>query len=205
MLEKNFFKDIDKEIIGVDEVGRGALVGPVVSCALLLDKEIKNNVLHKQINDSKKLTEKKRTILSEFIRENSIFSIGMASNMEIDRLNILNATILSMKRALIKLSISKNIIKIDGPKIFDLNERTFFVKKGDQKSVSIAAASIVAKCYRDKIIKKLAISHPLYQWEKNKGYGTKSHIDAIKKFGVSPLHRKTFCRNFRFEKQGELH
>ena len=196
MLETNFFKDIDNEIIGVDEVGRGALVGPVVSCALLLDKKIKKNVLYKEINDSKKLTEKKRTILSEFIKENSFFSIGIASNMEIDKLNILNATILSMKRALTKLSISKNIIKIDGPKIFNLNERTFFIKKGDQKSVSIAAASIVAKCYRDKILKKLAISHPLYQWEKNKGYGTKNHIDAIKKFGVSHLHRKTFCQKF---------
>ena len=192
MLETDFFKDIDNEIIGVDEVGRGALVGPVVSCALLLDKKIKNNSLHKEINDSKKLTEKKRIILSEFIKENSIFSIGMASNIEIDKLNILNATILSMKRALTNFCISKNTIKIDGPKIFNLNERTIFVKKGDQKSVSIAAASIVAKCHRDKIVKELAISHPLYKWEKNKGYGTKKHFDAIKKYGVSRLHRKSF-------------
>ncbi len=192
MFETNFFKDIDNEIIGVDEVGRGALVGPVVSCALLLDKKIKNNSLHREINDSKKLTEKKRIILSEFIKENSVFSIGMASNIEIDRLNILNATILSMKRALTKFCTSKNIIKIDGPKIFNLNERTIFVKKGDQKSVSIAAASIVAKCYRDKFVTKLAIAHPLYQWEKNKGYGTKKHFDAIKKYGVSNLHRKRF-------------
>ena len=117
---------------------------------------------------------------------------GIASNIEIDRLNILNATILSMKRALKKLCISKNIIKIDGSKTFNLNEQTFFVKKGDQKSVSIAAASIVAKCYRDKLIRKLALTHPLYQWEKNKGYGTKKHIDAIKKFGLSHLHRKSF-------------
>ncbi len=192
MFETNFFKDIDNEIIGVDEVGRGALVGPVVSCALLLDKKIKNNSLHREINDSKKLTEKKRIILSEFIKENSVFSIGMASNIEIDRLNILNATILSMKRALTKFCTSKNIIKIDGPKIFNLSERTIFVKKGDQKSVSIAAASIVAKCYRDKFVTKLAIAHPLYQWEKNKGYGTKKHFDAIKKYGVSNLHRKRF-------------
>jgi ribonuclease HII len=85
-----------------------------------------------------------------------------------------------------------NTIKIDGPKIFDLNEKTFFIKKGDQKSVSIASASIIAKCHRDEIVKKLAINHPLYQWEKNKGYGTKKHIDAIKKFGVSNLHRKSF-------------
>jgi len=192
MVENNFFKDIDNKIIGVDEVGRGALVGPVVSCAVLLNKNIKGDALHKEINDSKKLSEKKRIILSEFIEQNSIFSIGIASNIEIDRLNILNATILSMKRALTKLSSSTNIIKIDGPKIFDLNKKTFFVKKGDQKSVTIAAASIIAKCHRDNILKKLAVLHPFYEWEKNKGYGTKKHVDAIKKFGVSQLHRKSF-------------
>jgi len=192
MVERNFFKDIDHEIIGVDEVGRGALVGPVVSCAVLLKKEIKDNFLYREINDSKKLTQKKRIILSEFIKQNSIFSIGMASNIEIDKINILNATVLSMKRALKKLCISKNTIKIDGPKIFDLNEKTFFVKKGDQKSVSIADASILAKCYRDNIINELSITFPLYQWEKNKGYGTKNHVDAIKKFGISHHHRKSF-------------
>ena len=121
------------KIIGVDEVGRGALVGPVVSCALLLDKKIKNNSLYKEINDSKKLTEKKRIILSEFIKQNSIFSIGIASNIEIDRINILNATILSMKRALKNLCISNNTIKIDGPKIFNLNEKTFLYKKRRSK------------------------------------------------------------------------
>ena len=104
-MERNFFKDIDNEIIGVDEVGRGALVGPVVSCALLLDKKIRSNPLYKDINDSKKLTEKKRLILSELIKQNSIFSIGIVSNIEIDKLNILNATILSMKRALKKFCI----------------------------------------------------------------------------------------------------
>ena len=192
MLENNFFKDIDNETIGVDEVGRGALVGPVVSCAVLLSKEIKNYVLYKEINDSKKLTEKKRIMLSEFIKQNSIFSIGIASNIEIDRINILNATILSMKRALKKLSMPNNIIKVDGPKIFNFNEKTFFITKGDQKSVSIASASIIAKCYRDEIIKKLSVTYPFYQWEKNKGYGTKKHVDAIKKFGISHLHRKSF-------------
>ena len=192
MLSFKFENIYNNSLIGVDEVGRGALVGPVVSCAILLHKKIKDDTLHKEINDSKKLSEKKRIILSEFIKQNSVFSIGIASNIEIDRLNILNATILSMKRALKKLSISTNTIKIDGPKIFNLNEKTFFVKKGDQKSVTIAAASIVAKCYRDKVIKKLAVVHPFYQWEKNKGYGTKKHVNAIKKFGVSQLHRKSF-------------
>ena len=104
-------------------------MGPVVSCAVLLHKRIKDDVLHKEINDSKKLTEKKRIILSEFIKQHSIFSIGIASNIEIDRLNILNATILSMKRALKKLSISTNTIKIDGPKIFNLNKKTFCKKR----------------------------------------------------------------------------
>ncbi len=192
MVDRSFFEDIDNKIIGVDEVGRGALVGPVVSCAVLLSKEIKNYVLYEEINDSKKLTEKKRIMLSEFIKQNSIFSIGIASNIEIDRINILNATILSMKRALKKLSMPNNIIKVDGPKIFNFNEKTFFITKGDQKSVSIASASIIAKCYRDEIIKKLSVTYPFYQWEKNKGYGTKKHVDAIKKFGISHLHRKSF-------------
>ena len=192
MANRSFFKDIDNKIIGVDEVGRGALAGPVVSCALLLDKKIKKHALYKEINDSKKLTEKKRFILSELIKKNSTFSIGIASNVEIDKLNILNATILSMKRALKKISVSDNTIKIDGPKTFDYNKKIFFVKKGDQKSVSIASASIIAKCHRDEIVNKLAVNYPLYQWEKNKGYGTKRHVDAIKKFGVSDLHRKSF-------------
>ncbi len=190
--KKNFFNDIDNLVIGVDEVGRGALCGPVVSCCVLLQKKIKSDELVYKINDSKKLSEKRREDLSIFIKKNSIYSFGFASNQEIDQLNILNATILSMKRALKKFYSCKNEIKIDGQKIFDYNDKTFFVKKGDSKSVSIASASILAKNLRDCLMCKYAKNYPYYNWVKNKGYGTKEHFKAIKKFGLTSLHRKSF-------------
>ena len=190
--QKTFFNDINNLIIGVDEVGRGALCGPVVSCSVLLKKEIIFNELVYKIDDSKKLSEKKREILSIFIKKNSIYSFGFASNEEIDQINILNATILSMKRALKKFNGFKNKIKIDGQKIFDYNDKTLFVKKGDSESVSIASASILAKTFRDNLMCKYAKSYPYYNWVKNKGYGTKEHFKAIKKFGLTSLHRKSF-------------
>ena len=195
-MEFNFFEDIEKMVIGVDEVGRGALCGPVVSSAVLLNKNILNYDLSREINDSKKLSEKKRYLLSDFIQKNSIFTFGISTNIEIDEINILNATILSMKRALQKLSNLDNIIKIDGQKIFNFNEKTFFITKGDQRSASIAAASILAKCFRDDFIKKLSQQYPHYEWEKNKGYGTKKHLEAIKQFGITQFHRRTFLSKF---------
>ena len=194
--QKNFFSDINDYVIGVDEVGRGALCGPVISCCVLLRREISENILINEINDSKKISAKKRLILSKFIKKNSIFSLGEASSREIDSINILNATIKSMKRALKKFDGYPNIIKIDGQKIFNYNERTFFLKKGDSISVSIASASIVAKVFRDDLMLKYSREYPNYKWEKNKGYGTKDHFSAIKQFGLTPLHRKSFLKNF---------
>ena len=130
----------------------GALCGPVVSCSVLLKKEILLDELVNQIDDSKKLSEKKRVNLSIFIKKNSFYSFGLANNKEIDEVNILNATILSMKRALEKFNGYTNTVKIDGQKIFNYNEKTFFIKKGDSKSISIASASILAKTFRDKLI-----------------------------------------------------
>lgn len=193
--QKIFFKDINDFVIGVDEVGRGALSGPVVSCGVLLKKEILNSHLIEEINDSKKLSPKKREILSVFIKENSFYSFGLANNKEIDQINILNATIISMKRALEKFENYNNKIKIDGQKIFDYNQKTFFIKKGDTSSVSIASASILAKTFRDKLMCEYAINYPIYNWDKNKGYGTKKHFLAIKRYGLSPLHRKSFLKN----------
>jgi len=194
--KKIFFEDIKNNIIGVDEVGRGALCGPVVSCSVLLKKEILKFDLVNQIDDSKKISEKKRIILSNFIKKYSNFHFGIASNLEIDEINILKATILSMKRSLKNFCNHKNEIKIDGQKIFHHNDNTFFIKKGDQKSISIASASILAKTFRDKLICNYEKEFPEYDLCSNKGYGTKKHFKAIKHYGLTPIHRKSFLRKF---------
>lgn len=194
--EKKFFEDVTNNIIGVDEVGRGALCGPVVSCSVLLKKEILQFDLVNQINDSKKISEKKRKTLSNFIQKYSTFYFGIASNLEIDEINILQATILSMKRSLKNFCNHKNKTKIDGQKTFHHSNNTFFIKKGDQKSISIASASILAKTFRDKLICNYGNEYPEYDLCSNKGYGTKKHFKAIKHFGITPIHRKSFLRKF---------
>ena len=187
--------DIKNQVIGIDEVGRGAFCGPVVSCSVLLEKKILNNNLVFQITDSKKLSNKKRIILSKFIKEYSSYSIGVANNIEIDEMNILRATNLSMIRSYDKFKKTENLIKIDGLKTFSLNEKTTFIKNGDQKSISIAAASIIAKTWRDRLMTLYSKIYPMYGWERNKGYGTHEHRSAIKKFGLTKIHRKSFLRN----------
>ncbi|MEE2694936.1 MAG: ribonuclease HII [Pseudomonadota bacterium] len=190
-----FFEDITNEVIGIDEVGRGSLCGPVVSCSILLSKKIFKHDLICEINDSKKINEKKRKIIATFIKKNSLYSIGKASNREIDKINILQATNLSMMRSYERFRGTNNLVKIDGLQTFHLNERTTFIKKGDQKSVSIAAASIIAKTWRDQLMESYSKIYPLYGWEKNKGYGTKEHIEAIKKHGLTDIHRRSFLKN----------
>ena len=187
--------DIKNQVIGIDEVGRGAFCGPVVSCSVLLEKKILNNNLVFQITDSKKLNHKKRIILSKFIKEYSSYSIGVANNIEIDEMNILRATNLSMIRSYDKFKKTENLIKIDGLKTFSLNEKTTFIKNGDQKSICIAAASIIAKTWRDRLMTLYSRIYPMYGWERNKGYGTHEHRNAIKKFGLTKIHRKSFLRN----------
>ena len=195
LLVKLLLDDIKNQVIGIDEVGRGAFCGPVVSCSVLLEKKILNNNLVFQITDSKKLSNKKRIILSKFIKENSSYSIGIASNIEIDEMNILRATNLSMIRSYDKFKKTKNLIKIDGLKTFSLNEKTTFIKNGDQKSISIAAASIIAKTWRDRLMTLYSKVYPMYGWERNKGYGTYEHRNAIEKFGITKIHRKSFLSN----------
>ncbi len=197
-------EDIKNQIIGIDEVGRGAFCGPVVSCSILLSKEILKYDLVHEINDSKKLNEKKRLNLSNFIKKNSLYSIGVANSKEIDKFNILEATNLSMKRSYIKFKSFENFVKIDGNRTFFLNQRTSFVKKGDQKSVSIAAASIVAKTWRDNLMSKFSKFYPMYKWDKNKGYGTLEHCDAIRKYGLTKIHRRSFLRNFLVKCKGQI-
>ena len=195
LLVKLLLDDIKNQVIGIDEVGRGAFCGPVVSCSVLLEKAILNNDLVFQITDSKKLSNKKRIILSRFIKEYSSYSIGIANNIEIDEMNILRATNLSMIRSYDKFKKTENLIKIDGLKTFSLNEKTTFIKNGDQKSISIAAASIIAKTWRDRLMTLYSKIYPMYGWERNKGYGTHEHRNAIKKFGLTKIHRKSFLRN----------
>ena len=195
LLVKLLLDDIKNQVIGIDEVGRGAFCGPVVSCSVLLEKKILNNNLVFQITDSKKLNHKKRIILSKFIKEYSSYSIGVANNLEIDEMNVLRATNLSMIRSYEKFKKTENLIKIDGLKTFSLNEKTTFIKNGDQISISIAAASIIAKTWRDRLMTLYSKIYPMYGWERNKGYGTHEHRNAIKKFGLTKIHRKSFLRN----------
>jgi len=190
-----FLEDIKNQVIGIDEVGRGAFCGPVVSCSVLLKNKILEDTRVNLINDSKTLNEKKRFLVAEFIKQNSLYSIGYASSKEIDSINILEATTLSMIRSYKTFKKTKNLVKIDGIENFFLNERTSFLIGGDKKSVSIAAASILAKSWRDRLMIKYSKIYPMYGWNKNKGYGTLEHQNAIKKYGITRIHRKSFLRN----------
>ena len=176
-------------IIGVDEVGRGPLAGPVISAAIILNKEM----IPVGINDSKKLSKKKREVINEELISQHSFAIGIASVEEIDKINILQASLLAMKRAVLNLNIKPQTILVDGNTLPDLEYNMYPIIKGDSKSISIAAASIIAKVYRDKLMQDLSLQYPGYYWEKNSGYGTKQHLLALNNLGVTPIHRKSFA------------
>ena len=176
-------------ITGVDEVGRGPLAGPVISAAIILNKE----KIPEGINDSKKLSKKKREVINEELISQHSFAIGIASVEEIDKINILQASLLAMKRAVLNLNIKPQTILVDGNKLPDLEYNMYPIIKGDSKSISIAAASIIAKVYRDKLMQDLSLQYPGYYWEKNSGYGTKQHLLALDNLGVTPIHRKSFA------------
>ena len=178
-----------KIIAGVDEVGRGSLVGPVYAAAIIFKKNINKKIL----KASKKLSKKNREILEKYIKHNSYWSIGKASLREIEKLNILNASLLAMIRAIKKFKKKPTLVLIDGNKIPQVkNYNLKFVIKGDQKIAEISAASIIAKVSRDRLITRMSKKFTKYAWNKNAGYGTKLHLTAIKKFGVTKHHRKTF-------------
>ena len=180
-----------KIICGVDEAGRGPLAGPVYAAAVVLEK----GQTIEGVNDSKKLSEKKRELLfDKIINECKDYSIGTASEKEIDELNILQATFLAMKRAVDGLSIKPDCALVDGNQIPNLDCDVTTVVKGDAKSESIAAASILAKVSRDRYMLEMAEKYPQYGFEKHKGYGTKLHYEMIEKYGICDIHRKTFLK-----------
>jgi len=175
-------------IAGVDEVGRGCLAGPVVSAAVILKKSINLN----KLKDSKKLTFIQRKNISIHIKENSFFSIGISTVKEIEKLNIFQASLLSMKRAILNLSKKPDLVFVDGNFSPDINFKCKCYVKGDEKIKSISAASIIAKVYRDELMIRISKKYNKYFWEKNFGYGTKQHLRGLKNYGLTPMHRRNF-------------
>jgi len=184
-------------ICGIDEVGRGPLAGPVVACACIMDL----TDIIEGVDDSKKLSEKKREALFEEIKSRAIcYSICEIDHKEIDEINILNATKKCMLKCVNELVIKPDVLLIDAVKL-DTDIEQVNIIKGDAQSYSIACASILAKVYRDRLMKEYAKEYPEYSFEKNAGYGTKAHRDAIQEFGPCKIHRKTFIKNFWVERE----
>ena len=188
MLKNNYY--IGKIEAGCDEAGRGCLAGSVYAAAVILPDNYQNDLL----NDSKQLTEKRRYELREIVERDAIaWAVGIVTPEEIDKINILNASILAMHRALDQLKVRPEAIIVDGNRFKPYNNipHTTIVK-GDGKYLSIAAASILAKTYRDDYMNQLAEEYPQYDWLSNKGYPTKKHRDAIRQYGITPYHRKSY-------------
>lgn len=196
---ENICKDSGLDLIcGVDEAGRGPLAGPVCAAAVILD----NDYLIEGLNDSKKISEKKRESLFEDIKKYSLaYAVTFIDNVMIDEINILKATMLAMRKSVDNLKIKPDIVLIDGPSdpyspyLYE-SVNSLCIIKGDQLSASIAAASIVAKVSRDRLMKQIDKEYPDYCFSKHKGYGTKLHFEMIEKYGISPIHRKTFLKKY---------
>lgn len=188
MLRNNYYEGMVEA--GCDEAGRGCLAGSVFAAAVILPPDYHNELL----NDSKQLTEKRRYALREAIQRDAVaWAVGVVTPEEIDNINILNASILAMHRALDQLAVRPEAVIVDGNRFKPYGNVPFStIVKGDGKYLSIAAASILAKTYRDDYMGKLAEEYPQYDWKSNKGYPTKKHRDAIRKFGTTPYHRRTF-------------
>lgn len=186
--ENNLYKEGVTLIAGVDEVGRGPLIGPVVACACILPV----NFYHKDIKDSKKLSEKKREEMYKVIKENAIsIGLGIVSEKVIDEVNIYEATKIAMKEAIKNLNITPEHVLIDAMKL-ELNIPSTSIIKGDAKSESIAAASIIAKVTRDHMLDEMDKEYPMYDLKNNKGYGTKKHLDALQTYGPCKYHRVSY-------------
>ncbi|MGE5430133.1 MAG: ribonuclease HII [Syntrophomonadaceae bacterium] len=191
-----FLSESVRLIAGIDEAGRGPLAGPVVAASVIFDPGISIG----KVNDSKKICESLREELYFEITEKALaWSVSAVSHEEIDRINILQASLLAMKNSFESLNVSADLAIIDGNKVFACSVPSKAIVKGDGKSFCIAAASIIAKVTRDRLMRELSELHPEYLWYKNKGYGTREHIKALMEFGPSPFHRKTFLKNFLTE------
>ncbi|MGN1043499.1 MAG: ribonuclease HII [Acutalibacteraceae bacterium] len=189
--EKLYDDTGNKIICGIDEAGRGPLAGNVYAAAVILPR----GILIEGVNDSKKLTEKKREYLFDVIKEKALsYSVSFSTPDEIEKYNILNATFLAMKRAVDGLDVKPDVALVDGNRLPDLGIESHCIVKGDGLSESIACASILAKVTRDRVMKEEAEKYPEYGFEKHKGYGTALHREMIKKYGPCPIHRKSFLR-----------
>lgn len=196
-IEDSHFEKGIKLICGIDEAGRGPLAGPVCAAAVILPPQVE----FPGLNDSKKLTDKRRRELFPIIKEQAVaYGIGLASHEEIDEINILQATYLAMERALARLSVKPELALIDGNRAKDFGLPVETIVKGDSRSASIAAASILAKVTRDDLMLHAAEEYPQYQFDVHKGYGTKAHYAALTEHGPSPIHRMTFLKKFYGEK-----
>ena len=196
---ENLYSDNNTKLVcGIDEAGRGPLAGPVCAAAVVMPY----GTIIDGVNDSKKLTEKKRELLFDTIKEKSLsYGIAFSDEKEIDEVNILNATFLAMKRAVKSLKIQPDLILVDGNRLPDFDIPAKAIIKGDSLSHSIACASILAKVTRDRLMKELSKKYPEYGFEKHKGYGTKAHYEAIKANGVCEIHRKTFLKNMKLDNE----
>ncbi len=199
---KNIYLNRIKIIAGTDEAGRGPLAGPVVAAAVILPKDFYDE----RIDDSKKLSAALRQELFGVIKKNALcYAYTIISQNKIDQINILKASLLAMKRSVEKLKVQPDLILVDGNKSFSYDAEVIPIVKGDSKSLSIASASIIAKVVRDRIMIKLAKEFPQYGWERNKGYPTKEHIEAVLKYGACRIHRVTFLKKiFERANQTEL-
>ena len=191
---ENYF---GKKVVGIDEVGRGPLAGPVLAAAVYIDRTLWNDYLKEyptiyKINDSKKISKKNRKKIYDILINIISYGIGASSVKEIEEKNILQATMLAMERAYESLNINAELVLVDGINVPKINTKVKAIKNGDNKSISIASASIIAKVIRDNLMKKLSYKYPEFFWNENSGYGTKLHINKIKLFGISPHHRKSF-------------
>lgn len=193
VFEKEGYKSNIKYIAGIDEAGRGPLAGPVVAAAVVLPQDVFINGL----DDSKKLSQSKREELFEIIKEKALaYGVGIVEKDVIDDINILNATRMAMKIAVDNLKVIPQLLLIDAEKLEEVSIPQKSIIKGDTLSISIAAASIIAKVTRDNILHSMDSKYPQYGFKKHKGYGTKEHIEAIKKYGICPIHRISYTKNF---------
>ncbi len=196
--EEQAFLDGFTPVVGVDEAGRGSWAGPVVACAVILDPKVSPTELIAGLDDSKRISKKKRDKLNHLLTSSASIGVGVSSVEEIDRLNILQATFVAMKRSIENLGISPGMILVDGNTLPDWPYNSRPIIKGDSRSLSIAAASIVAKVSRDRMMTNLANNYPEYGWERNAGYGTKLQQQALSEHGFTKHHRLSFKPVLRF-------